>query len=133
MSRLEKLFSAAAEAKKNAYAPYSEFAVGCAVLADNGKIYTGCNVENISYPCGTCAEAGAIAAMNLDGSRKIKEILITADGQDLIAPCGACLQRIAEFADSATLVHLADTQAVRKSIKLSELLPFAFKERSLQS
>ena len=107
MSQLEKLFSAATEAKKNAYAPYSKFAVGCAVLADNDKIYTGC--------------------------RKIKEILITADGQDLIAPCGACLQRIAEFADSATLVHLADTQAVRKSIKLSELLPFAFKERSLQS
>ena len=69
MSQLSLLFNQALNARQNAYAPYSHFAVGAAVLSANGKIYAGCNVENISYPCGTCAEAGAIAAMNADGGR----------------------------------------------------------------
>lgn len=127
----KQLFSAANEAFSYAYAPYSGFSVGAAVLADNGQIYSGCNVENISYPCGTCAEAGAIAAMVAGGGKRIREIIIIADGSELIAPCGACLQRIKEFADNQTLIHLADRSAVRQTFTIAQLLPHAFAEKDL--
>lgn len=132
MSELSLLFNQALSARNNAYAPYSGFAVGAAVLCNNGKIYSGCNVENISYPCGTCAEAGAIAAMNADGGRLIKDIVVVAGGNTLISPCGACLQCIFEFADSETTVHLADLKGIRKSFKINELLPVSFNEESLK-
>lgn len=131
MDIANKLFSAAKEASANAYAPYSDFKVGAAVFADDLQIYSGCNVENISFPCGTCAEAGAIAAMTAHGAKKILEILIIADSKDLITPCGACLQRIAEFSDSQTIIHLADFKGIKKSSSLGELLPFGFKAREL--
>lgn len=133
MSDKDALFRTALEYRHNAYAPYSGFAVGAAILGGNGKIYGGCNVENISYPCGTCAEAGAIAAMNADGERLIKAIVVVADGKDLITPCGACLQRILEFADDNTMVHLANLEGIKKSYKLEQLLPVAFHEESLRS
>lgn len=132
MSQLSLLFNQALNARQNAYAPYSHFAVGAAVLSANGKIYAGCNVENISYPCGTCAEAGAIAAMNADGGRLIKDIVVVADGDSLISPCGACLQRIFEFADAETTVHLADLTGIKQSLKITELLPISFDEGSLK-
>lgn len=132
MSQLSLLFNQALNARQNAYAPYSHFAVGAAVLSANGKIYAGCNVENISYPCGTCAEAGAIAAMNADGGRLIKDIVVVADGDFLISPCGACLQRIFEFADAETTVHLADLTGIKQSLKITELLPVSFNEGSLK-
>lgn len=132
MSQLSLLFNQALNARQNAYAPYSHFAVGAAVLSANGKIYAGCNVENISYPCGTCAEAGAIAAMNADGGRLIKDIVVVADGDSLISPCGACLQRIFEFADAETTVHLADLTGIKQSLKITELLPVSFNEWSLK-
>ncbi|MDY4885487.1 MAG: cytidine deaminase [Alphaproteobacteria bacterium] len=132
MSQLSLLFNQALNARQNAYAPYSHFAVGAAVLSANGKIYAGCNVENISYPCGTCAEAGAIAAMNADGGRLIKDIVVVADGDSLISPCGACLQRIYEFADAETTVHLADLTGIKQSLKITELLPVSFNEGSLK-
>lgn len=132
MSQLSLLFNQALNARQNAYAPYSHFVVGAAVLSANGKIYAGCNVENISYPCGTCAEAGAIAAMNADGGRLIKDIVVVADGDSLISPCGACLQRIFEFADAETTVHLADLTGIKQSLKITELLPVSFNEGSLK-
>lgn len=132
MSQLSLLFNQALNARQNAYAPYSHFAVGAAVLSANGKIYAGCNVENISYPCGTCAEAGAIAAMNADGGRLIKDIVVVADGDSLISPCGACLQRIFEFADAETTVHLADLTGIKQSLKITELLPVSFNEGILK-
>ena len=132
MSQLSLLFNQALNARQNAYAPYSHFAVGAAVLSANGKIYAGCNVENISYPCGTCAEAGAIATMNADGGRLIKDIVVVADGDSLISPCGACLQRIFEFADAETTVHLADLTGIKQSLKIAELLPVSFNEGSLK-
>lgn len=132
MSQLSLLFNQALNARQNAYAPYSHFAVGAAVLSANGKIYAGCNVENISYPCGTCAEAGAIAAMNADGGRLIKDIVVVADGNSLISPCGACLQRIFEFADAETTVHLADLTGIKQSLKITKLLPVSFNEGSLK-
>ena len=128
MKNIQQLFKIAEASMQNAYAPYSKFRVGAAVLADNQKIYGGCNTENISYPCGTCAEAGAIAAMVADGGRVIKQILIVSDGKTMITPCGACLQRIKEFSDSDTEIILTDVERKFYHYRISDLLPQAFKE-----
>ena len=130
MNNIPKLFELASAAMKNAYVPYSRFAVG-AVLSSDGRFYAGCNVENVSYPCGSCAETGAIAAMIAGGSREIAEILILGSGKELISPCGACRQRIKEFSAPQTLVHLADASGVRRTCTAAELLPFAFDEKDL--
>ena len=95
---LGELFAAAKAAQANAYAPYSRFNVGAAILTPSGAIYAGCNVENAAYPQGACAEAGAISAMALAGERRIAEILVIGDGDALVTPCGGCRQRIREFA-----------------------------------
>ena len=124
---LELLHLAAASAH-NAYAPYSRFAVGAAILSSNGNFYSGCNVENISYPVGTCAEAGAISAMINGGDKTISEILIYAESSTLITPCGACRQRIAEFSQPNTLVQLANPDGIIQSLTIKELLPHSFKE-----
>ena len=123
---LEALFAAAEAAREHAYAPYSRFLVGAAIRAPSGAIYAGCNVENAAYPQGSCAEAGAIAAMALAGERKIVEIVVVGDGEDLCTPCGGCRQRIREFADAATRVHIAGLAGVRASFTLEELLPHSF-------
>ncbi len=128
MTMVSDLFAAAQKAFGKAYAPYSKFCVGAAILGDDGKIYNGCNVENVSYPC---AEAGAIAAMIAGGSKSISEILILADSRELIKPCGACLQRIAEFAENDTLIHLANLTGVQQTLKLSDLMPLAFAAQEL--
>ena len=131
MITVSDLFSAARNSFEQAYAPYSEFHVGAAILSEDEKLYAGCNVENISYPCVNCAEAGAIAAMVAGGSRIIKEILILADSKELIKPCGACLQRIAEFADTHTLIQLANLKGVQQTLSLSDLMPLAFSASEL--
>lgn len=128
MKKYHQLLNFASNARKNAYAPYSHYTVGAAIEADNNKIYAGCNVENISYPCGTCAEESAISAMIADGAYKIKRILITAGGDILISPCGACRQRIIEFSDENTEILLADEDEIKKILSINELLPFSFKE-----
>lgn len=131
MEKLQKLLSRALEAKDNAYAPYSKYRVGAAVLSSTDNIYASCNVENISFPCGVCAEAGAISAMITAGERKIKAILITSSGNSLVYPCGACLQRIAEFSDNETIIYLADDKKVCQKYTLKELLPYNFSEESI--
>ena len=131
MNNTSSLFSSALDARSHAYAPYSKFKVGAAILSTDSKIYIGCNVENISYPCGTCAEAGAISAMIFGGSTRIAEILIIADSSSLITPCGACLQRIKEFSSSQTLIHLANLQGIKKTLHIQDLLPLAFDEKEL--
>ena len=128
MNNTQKLLNLAVKAAENAYAPYSRFHVGAAILADDGKTYAGCNVENVSFPVGTCAEAGAIAAMVVGGGKKIAEILIFADSKQLISPCGACRQRILEFALPQTIVHLANKEGIKQSISAAELLPHSFSE-----
>ena len=123
---LAELFAVAKAAKANAYAPYSRFHVGAALRARSGAIFSGCNVENAAYPQGSCAEAGAIAAMALAGERRIAEILVVGDGEALCTPCGGCRQRIREFADSATAIHVAGPEGVRRTFTLAELLPESF-------
>lgn len=133
MDIANKLFSKAQKSRQNAYAPYSKFKVGAAIYADDLQIYTGCNVENISYPCGTCAEAGAISAMIASGGKSIIEILIIAEGSQLITPCGACLQRISEFSNEETLIHLANSNGIQKTLRIQDLLPYKFNEQDLKN
>ena len=123
---LDRLFEAARAAQARAYAPYSGFRVGAAVLGASGAVHAGCNVENAAYPIGTCAEAGAVAAMVLAGETRIAAVLVLGDGEALVAPCGGCRQRLREFAGAETPVHVAGPEGVRRTFTLGELLPFAF-------
>ena len=128
MSKERELFNAAIKVQKNAYAPYSNFLVGAALRSSSGKIYTGCNVVNIAYPEGTCAEAGAIASMIAGGDREIKELTVVADSSKPVAPCGGWRQKISEFGSSSIVISLATTSGEIISTSLGELLPGAFDE-----
>lgn len=130
MNKIADLYSVAMKCRENAYAPYSKFKVGAAVLSENNQIFSGCNVENASYPCGTCAEAGAIAAMIAAGERKIKEILVVADTKQIM-PCGNCLQKIIEFAEETTLIHSADVQGNIKTFRVDDILKHNFSAKNL--
>jgi cytidine deaminase len=136
---LDDLFEAAKAARENAYAPYSRFKVGAAIRTRSGRIHAGCNVENAAYPVGTCAEAGAIAAMRLAGDEAIAEILVLGwtdarpDTPGLTTPCGGCRQRIREFAEPSTPIHVAGPEGVRRSFTLEALLPESFGPDNLVS
>jgi len=121
-----QLVESARAVMQNAYAPYSDFLVGAALLAENGQVFTGCNVENAAYPVGSCAEAGAISAMIAGGAGRIVQIVVMGDGEHLVTPCGGCRQRIREFASPDTPIHIAGPEGIRKSFTLDELLPFSF-------
>ncbi len=130
MNNVQKLYEMALKCRQNAHAPYSQFKVGACVLSINDKFYAGCNVENASYPCGTCAEAGAISAMIADGETQIAQILIVADTK-MILPCGNCMQKIAEFANADTLIHSADLQQINRTFSLNEILPKSFQAKDI--
>ncbi len=125
MFDIDTLFSAARAARANAYAPYSRFKVGAAVVGASGRIYAGCNVENAAYPQGTCAEAGALCAMAAAGETRILAALVTADAP-CVTPCGGCRQKLAEFGGPATPVHCADLEKIVATFSLQDLLPHAF-------
>lgn len=127
MNNSSSLLSLAQTAAARAYCPYSHFPVGAAVLSTAGNLYAGCNVENIAFPEGSCAETGAIAAMVAGGDRTIAEILIYAPAANLITPCGGCRQRIAEFSTPYTLIHLAGPNGIEQTLTLEQLLPGRFK------
>ncbi len=123
----QTLFEAADSVRKNAHAPYSGFFVGAAILADDGNIYAGCNVENAAYPQGNCAEASAISAMLAGGGRRIKRILTTGPGTIPVTPCGGCRQRIREFADLDTpITCLGADGGEPLNTTLAQLLPHSF-------
>lgn len=122
----DALFAAAAAIQPRAYAPYSRFRVGAALFSDDGVIHVGCNVENAAYPVGTCAEAGAISAMVAGGGKAIRAILVFGEGPELVTPCGACRQRIREFAAPETPVAIAGPEGIRARFTLAELLPASF-------
>ena len=125
------LLDAALAVQANAHAPYSGFRVGAAVRAASGAIYVGCNVENASFPEGTCAETAAIAAMVAAGEREIAEVLTVAHGDDMTTCCGGCRQRIREFAAPGVLVHAAGPEGVRRTFTMEELLPASFGPENL--
>lgn len=120
------LFDAAEAVRGRAYAPYSNFHVGAAILADDGNIYSGCNVENAAYPVGNCAEPSAIAAMLAGGGRRIEKIFVTGPGTTPVTPCGGCRQRIREFASETTPVICLGVEGEPLFTTLGELLPHSF-------
>jgi cytidine deaminase len=123
----QDLFEAAQKVRKHAHVPYSGFRVGAAILADDDKIYAGCNVENAAYPQGNCAEASAISAMLAGGGRRIKHILTTGPGDQPVTPCGGCRQRIREFADFDTpITCLGADGGTPLFTSLEQLLPHSF-------
>ncbi|TBN43647.1 cytidine deaminase [Paracoccus subflavus] len=120
------LVDAAREVREMAYVPYSRFKVGAAVRGVSGNVYRGCNVENVAYPEGTCAEAGAIAAMVAAGETELVEVAVIADSPSPVPPCGGCRQKLAEFGRHDTPVLLATTDGVTLATTVGELLPGRF-------
>ena len=120
------LKKAATDVRHNAYAPYSNFKVGAALRSKGGRVYTGVNVENAAYPEGTCAEAGAIAAMIANGETEIVEAYVIADSPYPVSPCGGCRQKLAEFSGPEVKVTLATTSGLEQTVTIADLLPGAF-------
>jgi len=120
------MFAMARTAMTRAYAPYSRFSVGAVVRGASGALYAGCNVENVAFPQGSCAEASAISALIMAGERRIIEVLVMGKGPALVSPCGGCRQRLREFALDATPVCFCDPDGLRRTVSLGELLPLSF-------
>lgn len=120
------LLEAATAVRLNAYAPYSRFKVGAALRSGSGAVHAGCNVENVAYPEGTCAEAGAIAAMIAAGDTRIAEVCVIADSPEPVPPCGGCRQKLAEFAAPDVVVTLATTDGKSLRMTVADLLPGQF-------
>ena len=137
---MAQLLAAARSARQRAYAPYSGFAVGAALLDEHGVVHAGCNIENAAYPQSQCAEASAIAHLVLAGGRRILAAVVVgvaraggdsdgdgdADAGPPVTPCGGCRQRLREFAADDTPVWAADMHTVRAHFTLGELLPASF-------
>ena len=122
----DDLKNAATAVRLNAYVPYSNFRVGAALRGASGSIYAGCNVENVAYPEGTCAEAGAIAAMVAAGETEIVEAYVIAGSPMPVSPCGGCRQKLAEFARGDVRVTMATTGGVEQKTTVADLLPGGF-------
>lgn len=126
MPEPDDLVSAASAVRLNAYVPYSGFHVGAALRALDGTVHIGCNVENVAYPEGTCAEAGAIAAMVAAGQTGFTEIAVIADSPVPVTPCGGCRQKLFEFAQPDAIITMATTSGERVTLPVADLLPGAF-------
>jgi len=123
---VNEMRQAALEVRENAHVPYSGFAVGAALRGASGKIYRGCNVENVAYPEGTCAEAGAIAAMVAAGETSFTEGYVVAGSPLPVTPCGGCRQKLAEFGAGDVVVTMATVEGAERSLTIAGLLPGAF-------
>jgi cytidine deaminase len=122
------LYDEAFKVRQNAHAPYSNFPVGAALRSVEGGVFVGCNVENVAYPLGSCAEANAISAMVAAGHKKVAELLVLADAGAPVTPCGGCRQKIAELADKDMVVTMLTLDGLRLTMTVAELLPGAFNE-----
>jgi len=127
------LIEAARRVRAHAYAPYSKFLVGAAVLDEHGQIHAGCNVENAAYPQGWCAEASALAAMVAAGGRRVVAVAVCAEAPEPVTPCGGCRQKLREFAAADCPVWVADLHGLTGSYTLGELLPHGFGPHHLMS
>lgn len=123
---IQKLMDCAIKARENAYSPYSHFAVGAALLCEDGTIYEGCNIENASYGLTNCAERTAIFKAVSEGHTKFKALAVVADTEGPCAPCGACRQVMAEF--KIPLIIMGNLMGNIKIVTIEELLPFSFSE-----
>lgn len=132
MTDLSEMIRKAKAMLKYSYKPYSGFAVGACIKTTKQQVFAGCNVENASYGLTICAEASAIAMMVAAGEKQIAEIVVVADSEMLCAPCGACRQRIREFATPTTLIHFGNSEGSYKTMTIDQLLPEAFGPDNLQ-
>jgi cytidine deaminase len=123
-AELELLLARARVVRERAYAPYSQFRVGAAVLAENGEVFAGCNVENASYGATICAERSAILALVAGGQSRIRALAVFTDAETLAMPCGLCRQVISEFQDGARLVVANPRQ--HRLLSFSEIFPEPF-------
>ena len=123
---IQKLMDCAIKARENAYSPYSHFAVGAALLCEDGTLYKGCNIENASYGLTNCAERTAIFKAVSEGHIKFKALAVVADTEGPCAPCGACRQVMAEF--KIPLIIMGNLMGNIKIVTIEELLPFSFSE-----
>lgn len=128
----ERLITAAAEVRERAYAPYSHYKVGAALLGKSGKIYTGCNVENVSFGATICAERSAVVKAVSDGETSFEALAVIADGDHPASPCGICRQFLAEFGGDLLLI-LSNLHGDRIETTLREWLPSAFDSRYLDN
>ncbi len=124
----DDLINAAKEAREQSYSPYSHFAVGAAIVDNEGRLHVGCNVENAAYPLGNCAEASAISAMLQEGGRRIVKIAVVGGSGEIgpCTPCGGCRQRIREFANDETIILAIDDSGEWQEYSIEALLPASF-------
>jgi cytidine deaminase len=123
---MQRLVAAARAVRERAYAPYSKFFVGAAVLDEQGRVFAGCNVENAAYPQGWCAETSALAQMIGAGGRQVLALAVVGVAEDAVTPCGGCRQKLREFAAADCPVWAADLHTVRARFTLAQLLPASF-------
>lgn len=129
-SHAKKLVKRARQAQKRAYAPYSKYQVGCILVDDEGKLYSGCNVENVSYSAVLCAERVALGKMVSKGSRKLKKVILITPSEEPIFPCGVCLQVLQEFGPEAEVLSVNRRQTLFRLSTIVELYPQAFSQRN---
>jgi cytidine deaminase len=123
---MQRLVAAARAVRERAYAPYSKFLVGAAVLDEQGRVHAGCNVENAAYPQGWCAETSALAQMVGAGGRQVLALAVVGVAEEAVTPCGGCRQKLREFAGADCPVWAADLHTVRARFTLAQLLPASF-------
>jgi cytidine deaminase len=123
---LQALATAARAARERAHAPYSRYRVGAALLDEQGRVHSGCNVENAAYPQGLCAEAVALGALVTAGGTRVHAVVVAGSGPDAVVPCGGCRQKLSEFAAADAPVIAVDDTSVRARHTLGALLPFGF-------
>ena len=127
-----ELVETARKAKEKAYAPYSGFKVGAAVLTENGNVYTGVNIENASYGATNCAERTAIFKAVSEGETRIKKVAVIGDSESIVHPCGMCRQVMAEFADGNMRIICSNKYGNYKVFSLDEMLPNSFNQKTLK-
>ena len=133
MSARDVLVQEAARVRENAYVPYSNFKVGAALRAGSGAMYSGCNVENVAYPQGICAEARAIAAMVAGSDTEIKEVAVNDDSPEPVTPCGGCRQKLVEFAAADVKITMATTGGKQVTLTMADILPGAFNTQHMSN
>ena len=130
---LDELLAASLDARSKSHSPYSNYAVGAAILDEQGRIHRGANMENAAYPQGWCAEATALGAMLMAGGKQAKAVLVTGPGPEIITPCGGCRQKLREFAALDLPVIAGDPRGIKAQWTLEELLPHSFGPEHLKA
>lgn len=123
---IDALFAAASAAMEKAYAPYSRFPVGASLRSEDGRVFSGCNVENASYPEGWCAETSALSTFIMAGGGRITDICVTALKMHRIMPCGGCRQRLSEFVAPDARLHLCGEGGVEETVAFADIFPRGF-------